>query len=443
MKPTNLAKLITPRPPLFCPHKPTVKQATFLLLDDREILFGGAAGGGKSDALLMAALQFVDVPDYAALLLRRTYPDLQLPGAILERSHDWLTESPATWSQINRTWTFPSGATITFGFCARPADKFRYQSSEFQYIAFDELTQFGLEEYRYLFSRLRRPRNMQVPLRMRAASNPGGYGHGWVKDRFHDNPEQRIFIPAKIEDNPFLDEEEYRKSLETLDPTTQAQLMDGNWMIHDDGILPHETIVDCEDETLSHFDILFGTRMERRELYLGIDIGRTRSLSVIWTWERIGDILWTREIHCMANTSFGEQKDEIEKRLRSPNIIKCAIDKGSIGYQLAEELEQKFQGTVESVQLTPGVGGRIAMRMAIAFERRAVRIPCDPILRNDLRSVRKPRTLGGVDRIESETTSEGHADRFWAGALGLEAATVSAVPAASLPTSRTTKARGR
>ena len=216
----------------YIPHKPTPKQLAFLLLDIPEARYGGAAGGGKSDALLMAALQYVHVPGYAALLLRKTYADLALPGALMSRAIEWLAPSDAQWKGAGKEWVFPSGATLTFGYLDTENSHFRYQSSEFQFIGFDELTQFRETQYRYLFSRLRRLEGQTVPLRMRAASNPGGVGHEWVRERFIDvdkEEESRLFIPATLSDNPYLDRDTYLNSLSQLDPITRQQLLHGDW----------------------------------------------------------------------------------------------------------------------------------------------------------------------------------------------------------------------
>ncbi|MET0039306.1 phage terminase large subunit [Dehalococcoides mccartyi] len=201
------------------------------MLNCEEAFYGGAAGGGKSESLLMAALQYVDCPGYAAIIFRKSYAELILPGALMDRAREWLTGTDAEWKESEKTWHFPSGATITFGYLDNESDIFRYQSAEFQFAGFDELTEFSERQYRFLFSRLRRPDNSNIPLRIRSASNPGGAGHDWVKQRFVTEglSHGRIFIPAKLDDNPSLDREAYIKSLNNLDPVTRQQLLNGDW----------------------------------------------------------------------------------------------------------------------------------------------------------------------------------------------------------------------
>lgn len=231
----------------YIPHKPTDKQYRFLLNPMLEGLYGGAGGGGKSDALLMGGLQFVDVPGYSALILRKTYTDLSLPDALIPRSFDWLSDTDAKWSSEKKTWTFPSKATLTFGYLEHENDKFRYKSSSYQYIAFDELTEFTITQYLFLFSRLRRLKGVEIPLRMRSASNPGGLGHIWVKDRWDiqgmqestviDPGEEKelFFVPATMYDNPYLDIEEYTKALNKLDPVTRERIKNGDWDVKEEG----------------------------------------------------------------------------------------------------------------------------------------------------------------------------------------------------------------
>ena len=174
----------------YSPHFPTERQREFLRLEDKEVLYGGAAGGGKTDALLMAALQYADRPGYKAILFRRTFQDLKLPEALIPRSKEWLT-GQARWNENDHQWTFEregvpasQAAVLVFGYLATENDKYRYQGAAFDFIGFDELTQFTESQYRYLFSRLRRAADSDIPPRMRAASNPGGVGHDWVRDRF-------------------------------------------------------------------------------------------------------------------------------------------------------------------------------------------------------------------------------------------------------------------
>ncbi len=236
-----MIRATTPRLTDFIPHEPYVQQAAFLLLDQREALYGGAGGGGKSDALLMSALQYVDIPGYHALLLRRLTTQLTKAGGLIFRAHEWLDGTDARWQQRNNTWTFPSGATLELGHMQYEADKRNYQGPEYQYIGFDELTQFSLTQYTYMMSRLRRLAGISIPMRMRAASNPGGVGHEWVRRRFilptrADPPDKRRpFIPALLTDNPFLDQDDYRIGLQELDPVERARLLQGDWDMQPEG----------------------------------------------------------------------------------------------------------------------------------------------------------------------------------------------------------------
>lgn len=218
-------------------HKPTAKQTEFLLYQGLEAFYGGSAGGGKSDALLMAALQFVEQPGYNAILFRRTYQDLTLPEALMDRAFSWLTGTDAKWNGLAHSWSFPSSAKLCFGYLDTEQDKYRYQSSAYQFIGFDEVTQFTLSQYRYLFSRLRQLQKSPIPLRMRSASNPGGIGHDWVKQRFvvEGAHLMRPFVPARLRDNPYLNAESYVQSLAQLDPITRKQYLDGDWTVRQGG----------------------------------------------------------------------------------------------------------------------------------------------------------------------------------------------------------------
>lgn len=260
-------------------HKPHPKQVEFLLATDpktdkpyEELLFGGSGGPGKSDAILMAALQYIEVPRYAGLIIRKTYSDLGEPGALIDRAHEWLDGTAAKWDKQQKIWSFPGASKLSFGYLANEADKYRYKSAEFQFIAFDELTDFEREgDYTYLFSRLRGPDIEHepdnplsyVPWRMRSATNPGSKGHGWVKNRFQITPanrldengkpdkyhwietewtdeetaetHRRLFMPAYAEDNLSRTPAAYMRSLASLDPVSRARMRKGDWEVEAGG----------------------------------------------------------------------------------------------------------------------------------------------------------------------------------------------------------------
>lgn len=268
----------------YIPHVPTPKQHAYLWLQSREAFFGGAAGGGKSDALLMAALQYVNIPHYAAIIFRRSYTDLSLPGAIMDRAQEWLMGSDAKWNDNDKEFTFPSGATLTFAYLSRPKDKYRYQSAEFQFVGFDELTQFEEDDYLYLMSRLRRPSDgplSTVPLRARGAANPGGSGHRWVKARFVDGRSpDRVFIPSGLDDNPHLDQAAYEQSLALLDPITHAQLRHGDWTVRPPGTYIFEADHIAAAADLGRRYMKDGFEVKFQEKHCGVDFGDFQTVIV-------------------------------------------------------------------------------------------------------------------------------------------------------------------
>ena len=255
---TDIYDFLQPKPPSFCPEEPSITQKAFLRSSHLEALFGGAAGGGKSSALLMAALQYVDVPDYSAILFRRTYADLSLPGALMDRFLSWVKEhDEVRWNGSTYVATFPSGARVTFGYLNNQHDYLRYKSSEFQFIGMDEVTEIREFDYRYLFSRLRKPGSgplSEVPLRMRAASNPAP---NWVRQRFiteaDDNPD-RVFVPSFLDDNPGIDPVSYRRALQEIDPIERQRLENGDWWAVTTGSLfDRESFIVTEPTDLPDF----------------------------------------------------------------------------------------------------------------------------------------------------------------------------------------------
>ncbi len=225
----------------------------------------------NSFSLLMAAAQYIDQPNYNAIIFRKTYQELSKGDGLIPLSMKWFKpfeKDGVHWNSDNMQWEFPSGAILGFGYLASDNDKYKYIGQAYQFIGFDELTQQPEENYTFLFSRLVRDKTQletDIPLRMRATTNPNGPHVGWVYDRFVnkrtkpnirqkiiDQAQEKInanilkpeefneayikhrmpkFIPSLAEDNPYLDMISYMDSLDKLDPVTRAQLAKGNWEI--------------------------------------------------------------------------------------------------------------------------------------------------------------------------------------------------------------------
>lgn len=226
------------------------RQLVFLANMAPEILFGGAAGGGKSSALLAAGLQFCQTPGYNALIIRSKLQDLTQPGCLIPVSHEWLGDTDARWRGDTNEWFFPSGAVMKFGYLDSEDDKYNFRSAEYAYIGIDEASTVLPAGYTYLFSRLRTRINTGIPVRFRAGSNPGGRAHEFLRDRFfvegpthkgpNGEPQPRIYIPSFLRDNAHLDYNEYLGSLHELDPVTKAQLLNGDWSARSAGLFKRE-----------------------------------------------------------------------------------------------------------------------------------------------------------------------------------------------------------
>lgn len=227
-------------------------------------MYGGQAGGGKSESLLVAPLRWVHLKNFRAILFRNTFDDIE--KSLGERSEALYPEAfpGAQYNRAKHTWTFPSGAKVYLSYLANDADALAHKSQEYQFVGFDELTTFSRKQYTYLTSRLRSSKG--IPIRLRSATNPGDKGHEWVFERFRawldpeypnpavggevrwfalvDDKEQevpagtpdarsRCFIPASIRDNPILlqNDPSYLARLDELDPVERARLKHGNWLV--------------------------------------------------------------------------------------------------------------------------------------------------------------------------------------------------------------------
>lgn len=211
-----------------------------------ELFYGGAAGGGKSDFLLGDYLQ--DVPTYGrhwhGILFRRTYNELE---DLIRRSHEIYPASGGLWSEQPKTWSWPNGANLRMRYVERDSDATRYQGHQYAWIGWDELTQWPTDyAYRYLRGRLRSANNIPTK-RIRAAANPGGVGHHWVKAYFVDpapggyvpiadpvTKARRMFIPAKLRDNKILlaSDPTYADRLRGLSSDAMVRAwLEGDWTV--------------------------------------------------------------------------------------------------------------------------------------------------------------------------------------------------------------------
>jgi len=260
-------------------------QTEFLAAGELDVLYGGAAGGGKSYAMLVDPLRYCHKSAHRALILRRSMPELR---ELIDKSRELYPKAfpGCKFREVEKLWNFPSGAKIEFGFLERDADVYRYQGQAYSWIGFDEITHLPTEfGWNYLASRLRTTDSTIVPY-LRCTANPGGVGAHWVKKRYVDPHEpnkafegsdglSRKFIPARLDDNPYLAVDgRYEQMLKALPAVQRKQLLEGNWDITEGAAF---TEFDPDVHIIPPFQIPIGW-----ERVKGIDYGYASESACIW-----------------------------------------------------------------------------------------------------------------------------------------------------------------
>lgn len=260
-------------------------QTEFLAAPETDVLFGGAAGGGKSYAMIIDCLRYAHVKGHRALILRRSLKELR---ELIDNTRELYPQAfpGAKYGIVDKIWTFPSGATVEFGYLERESDVYQYQGQAFSWIGFDEITHLATEfAWNYLASRLRTT-IPEITCYMRCTANPGGSGHAWVKKRYIEPAEHNVsfvgadhihrrFIPARLSDNPYLTQDgSYEKMLQSLPEVHRRRLLEGDWDVNEGSAFPE---FDRMRHVIEPFDIPPDWNRVK-----GVDYGYTSPSACIW-----------------------------------------------------------------------------------------------------------------------------------------------------------------
>lgn len=383
---------------------PQPKQRMFQQRPEYEALYGGAAGGGKSDALLTEALRQVRIPHYRGIIFRKTYPQLT---DLIDRSRELYTKAfpRAAYNSTSHCWSFPSGAKIFFGNLPRDEDRFNYQGKHYDFVAFDELTQFTWVQYSYLMSR-NRPNGPGTRVYMRATANPGGIGHGWVKDRFvtaavpmttmwetyevrkpdgttAEMKRDRIFVPSTVFDNQALldNDPNYLANLAMLPEAEKNALLYGSWDSFD-GQVFREWRNDpdhYDDQRWTHVINPFPIPVHWR-IYRGFDFGYAKPFSVGWyAADPDGRLYRIKEYYgCTGTPNTGiklnpaeiaaeiKRIEDEDQTLRGRNVIGIA-DPSIFDESRGESIAAMMERSPHFVYWSGGDNTRIAGKMQFHY----------------------------------------------------------------------------
>ncbi len=324
---------------------PQEKQKLFMERSEYEVLYGGAAGGGKSDALVIEALRQVHLPFYRAVIFRKTVPQLD---ELISKSYKYYKAAfpKAKYNSTRHKWKFPSGAEIYFASMPHKMSHLNYQGLSYEFIGFDELTHFMKEEYEYLISR-NRANGPGARVYIRATANPGGIGHGWVKDRFITaappgqtvkytavavSPEgeeykierTRVFIPASVFDNKILmtNDPSYLGNLAMLPEANKKALLYGDWDSFSGQVFSEwkDNPEGYESGINTHVIEPFKIPSHWRR-YRAYDFGYSKPYAVLWfAVDEDGRAYLYRELYGADGANVGVREEATEQARRVKQI---------------------------------------------------------------------------------------------------------------------------
>ena len=382
-------------------YQPTPKQAMFHASKANEILYGGAAGGGKTKALIMDAFfRCLKNPGTTAVIFRRSYGELE--DTDIKEAQASYPEKLATYNAGRHEYKLINGSKILFRHCENEADRFKYSGIEIQFLYFDELTSFEQTIYDFLKTRLRAKKSLGVVPIVRSASNPGNIGHGWVKKMFVDAgpymeiQEQRIYsealhkekvirtqyIPSLAMENPYITED-YIFELEQKPDALRKSVHEGRWdsfegMVFQEWKNDHEHYHDRKwTHVVEPFDI-----PDDWPRYFGFDHGFSRPFSCGWyAMAPDGCLYRYREWYgCkpkqanvgleltpvqIADGILEREEEEIRENIKVLRTADPSIFDKSRGFSVADQMAPGYQGRTKGVLFSKGDNTRIAGKMEV------------------------------------------------------------------------------
>ena len=366
-------------------------QTDFLASPERDVFYGGAAGGGKSYALIADLLRYCDNPNHRALVIRRTLDELT---ELINKSREFYPKAfpGAVFKEAKSMWQFPSGATAWFSYLDKDKDVSRYQGQSFTWIGIDEITHYPTPYvWEYLRSRLRTT-DPKINVYMRCTGNPGSVGGWWVKKMYIDpcepnkpfaatdiETEQRLvwpdsappdkagkplflrkFIPARLTDNPYLMQNgEYEAMLRSLPEVERRRLLEGDWDVAEGAAFP-------EFSRLVHVCDAATTQIPTNWLRIrAADYGYSSPSCVLWGAVDWDDNLWIyREFYGKGQTAENLANIIANYEGEDPGMYYTVLDascwnRTGTGPSIAETMIRA------GVRWTPSDRNRLAGKMEI------------------------------------------------------------------------------